>query len=146
MYIFYSVLLTLLTIQCEARIKPKGPKGKQKQICGWLESLWNPFLLTFVLFLFSFCSSPVLLFPFPFPFKFTLFLLLFSLLPLSLFFFVVVVIVVVVFFFIFFLLLLINVNLSFFYFLSFLQNKGACRLTNNCLFLAVDLNYILPYL
>ena len=146
MYIFYSVLLTLLTIQCEARIKPKGPKGKQKQICGWLESLWNPFLLTFVLFLFSFCSSPVLLFPFPFPFKFTLFLLLFSLLPLSLFFFVVVVIVVVVFFFIFFLLLLINVNLSFFYFLSFLQNEGACRLTNNCLFLAVDLNYILPYL
>ena len=146
MYIFYSVLLTLLTIQCEARIKPKGPKGKQKQICGWLESLWNPFLLTFVLFLFSFCSSPVLLFPFPFPFKFTLFLLLFSLLPLSLFFFVVVVIVVVVFFFIFFLLLLINVNLSFFYFLSFLQNKGACKLTNNCLFLAVDLNYILPYL
>ena len=144
MYIFYSVLLTLLTIQCEARIKPKGPKGKQKQICGWLESLWNPFLLTFVLFLFSFCSSPVLLFPFPF--KFTLFLLLFSLLPLSLFFFVVVVIVVVVFFFIFFLLLLINVNLSFFYFLSFLQNKGACKLTNNCLFLAVDLNYILPYL
>ena len=145
MYIFYSVLLTLLTVQCEARIKPKGPKGKQKQICGWLESLWNPFLLTFVLFLFSFCSSPVLLFPFPF--KFTLFLLLsFSLLPLSLFFFVVVVIVVVVFFFIFFLLLLINVNLSFFYFLSFLQNKGACRLTNNCLFLAVDLNYILPYL
>ena len=143
MYIFYSVLLTLLTIQCEARIKPKGPKGKQKQICGWLESLWNPFLLTFVLFLFSFCSSPVLLFPFPF--KFTLFLLLFSLLPLSLFFFVVVVIIVV-FFFIFFLLLLINVNLSFFYFLSFLQNKGACRLTNNCLFLAVDLNYILPYL
>ena len=145
MYIFYSVLLTLLTVQCEARIKPKGPKGKQKQICGWLESLWNPFLLTFVLFLFSFCSSPVLLFPFPF--KFTLFLLLsFSLLPLSLFFFVVVVIVVVFFFFIFFLLLLINVNLSFFYFLSFLQNKGACRLTNNCLFLAVDLNYILPYL
>ena len=145
MYIFYSVLLTLLTVQCEARIKPKGPKGKQKQICGWLESLWNPFLLTFVLFLFSFCSSPVLLFPFPF--KFTLFLLpSFSLLPLSLFFFVVVVIVVVVFFFIFFLLLLINVNLSFFYFLSFLQNKGACRLTNNCLFLAVDLNYILPYL
>ena len=138
MYIFYSVLLTLLTVQCEARIKPKGPKGKQKQICGWLESLWNPFLLTFVLFLFSFCSSPVLLFPFPF--KFTLFLL-------SLFFFVVVVIVVVVFFFfIFFLLLLINVNLSFYYFLSFLQNKGACRLTNNCLFLAVDLNYILPYL
>ena len=145
MYIFYSVLLTLLTVQCEARIKPKGPKGKQKQICGWLESLWNPFLLTFVLFLFSFCSSPVLLFPFPF--KFTLFLLLsFSLLPLSLFFFIVVVIVVVFFFFIFFLLLLINVNLSFFYFLSFLQNKGACRLTNNCLFLAVDLNYILPYL
>ena len=145
MYIFYSVLLTLLTVQCEERIKPKGPKGKQKQICDWLESLWNPFLLTFVLFLFSFCSSPVLLFPFPF--KFTLFLLLsFSLLPLSLFFFVVVVIVVVVFFFIFFLLLLINVNLSFFYFLSFLQNKGACRLTNNCLFLAVDLNYILPYL
>ena len=145
MYIFYSVLLTLLTVQCEARIKPKGPKGKQKQICGWLESLWNPYLLTFVLFLFSFCSSPVLLFPFPF--KFTLFLLpSFSLLPLSLFFFVVVVIVVVFFFFIFFLLLLINVNLSFFYFLSFLQNKGACRLTNNCLFLAVDLNYILPYL
>ena len=144
MYIFYSVLLTLLTIQCEARIKPKGPKGKQKQICGWLKSLWNPFLLTFVLFLFSFCSSPVLLFAFPF--KFTLFLLLYSLLPLSLFLFVVVVIIVVFFFFIFFLLLLINVNLSFFYFLSFLQNKGACRLTNNCLFLAVDLNYILPYL
>ena len=31
MYIFYSVLLTLLTVQCEARIKPKGPKGKQNK-------------------------------------------------------------------------------------------------------------------